>query len=80
MVLSRAIWPSRTAWLSTSSVSSWSSVRETVLVDPDDHVLALVNPRLPRGGGLLDPLLGHAGGDRLGHAAQCVDLSIIAQA
>ena len=48
-------------------------VGEPVLVDADDHVLALVDPRLPGGGGFFDPLLGHAGGDGLGHAAERID-------
>ena len=44
------------------------------LVDPDHDLLAAVNARLLAGGRLLDAELGHAGLDRLGHAAQRLDL------
>ena len=45
-----------------------------VAVDADDHRLAAIDPRGAGGGGLLDPALGHALGDRGGHAAQRLDL------
>ena len=45
-----------------------------VAVDADDHRLAAVDPGGAGGGGLLDPALGHAAGDRRGHAAQALDL------
>ena len=45
-----------------------------VLVDPDDDLLAPVDPGLAAGRALLDAQLGHAGGDGLGHAAQLLDL------
>mmetsp|Transcript_13282 Transcript_13282/g.43127 ORF Transcript_13282/g.43127 Transcript_13282/m.43127 type:complete len:455 (+) Transcript_13282:79-1443(+) len=48
--------------------------RRRVLVDPDDDVVARVDARLLAGGANLDPLLWHAGGDRLGHAAERLHL------
>ena len=44
------------------------------LVDADDGLGAGVDARLGARGGLLDAHLGHAGGDRLGHAAQLLHL------
>ena len=48
---------------------------EAVFVDSDNDVLALVHPRLTRGGGFFDQALGHAGSDRLGHAAEFIDFA-----
>ena len=45
-----------------------------VLVDADDDLLAPVDAGLAPGGRLLDAQLGHARGDRLGHAAERLDL------
>ena len=49
-------------------------VGDAVLVDADDGLRAGVDARLRARGGLLDAHLGNAGGDRLGHAAQLLDL------
>ncbi len=45
-----------------------------VAVDADDHRLAAVDPGGARRGGLLDPPLRHALRDRIGHAAERLDL------
>ena len=60
MRASRATCASRTFTLSTSRMSRWSSLRQPVAVDPDDHLLAAVDRRLPPRRQLLDPELGHA--------------------
>src|SRR3546814_2931405 len=48
-------------------------VRQSIFVDADDHVLALVDPRLPRRRGALDMLLGEALFHRMGHPARGLD-------
>ncbi|MNL50175.1 hypothetical protein D3C87_1731690 [compost metagenome] len=48
-------------------------VVEAVLVDADDHFLALVDGRLAAGGSLFDQPLRQTGIDRLGHAAHRLD-------
>ena len=48
--------------------------RRWILVDADDGLGARVDPRLRARRGFLDAHLGNAGGDRLGHAAQLLDL------
>ena len=45
-----------------------------VAVDADDHRLAPVDRGGAGGGRLLDPALGHAAGDRVGHSAKPLDL------
>ena len=45
-----------------------------VFVDADDRLLAAVDARLAPRRGFLDAQLGHAGLDRLGHAADRFDL------
>ena len=55
------------------SICSWI-VSGLKAIDPDDDLLAPIDARLAPGGGLLDAHLGHAGLDRLGHAAECLDL------
>ncbi len=72
---SLAIWRSRTRLLSIFSTSISASFVDAVLVDADDGLLAAVDARLRAGGGFLDAQLGDAGGDRLGHAAQALDLA-----
>ena len=49
-------------------------VDRLVFVDADHRLLAGVDPGLGLGGGFLDPQLGHAGLDRLRHAAERLDL------
>ncbi len=49
-------------------------VVDAVLVDADDGLLAAVDARLRARGRFLDAHLGNAGGDRLGHAAEPLDL------
>ena len=47
---------------------------QPVAVDPDDHRLAAIDLGRARRGGFLDPVLGQAFGDRLGHPAMRLDL------
>ena len=51
--------------------------RQLIFVDADDDILALVHARLTAGSGFLDQALGHAGRDRLGHAAFAFDSPMI---
>ena len=55
-------------------MSRCSSSFEPIAVDPDDHRLAGIDLGRALGGGFLDPHLGQALGDRLGHAAMLLDL------
>ena len=50
-----------------------------VAVDADHRLPAGVDPRLGAGGSFLDPQLGHPGLDRLGHAAEPIDLGDVAE-
>ncbi len=66
---SLAICWARTEELSTLRTSISSSAGHPVLVDADHRLPPGVDPRLGARGGLLDPQLGDAGVDGLGHAA-----------
>ena len=60
--------------LSTLRMSISASSVDAELVDADDGLPAGVDARLRAGGGFLDAHLRDAGGDRLGHAAEPLDL------
>ena len=71
---SLAIWLSRTRLVVDLQHLDLGLVGDLELVDADDGLRAGVDARLRAGRGLLDAHLGNAGGDRLGHAAQLLDL------
>ena len=70
----------RTAALSTLSSSIGGFLLGAILVDADHRLLAGIDARLRLRGGFLDAQLRQAGLDRLGHAAELLDLVDVAQA
>ena len=69
-----SIWAARTAELSTFRTSIGGSSVGRIAVDADHRLPAGIDPRLGARRRLLDPQLRNAGLDRLGHAAERVDL------